>query len=100
MAIDLLMKALADPIRREILQLLKQKPLAATEIANAFSISFPAISRHLSILKEANLVRDERKGKFIYYTLNTSVFEEIFVWLYSLKEKEEKQHEKEMDSSY
>lgn len=100
MAIDRLMKALADPIRRDILQLLKQKSLSATEIAHAFSISFPAISRHLSILKEADLIRDKRKGKFIYYTLNTSVFEEIFVWLYSLKEKEEKQDEKEMDSSY
>ena len=79
------LQALADPTRREILNLLKQSRLSAGEISNHFSISGAAISRHLSVLKDADLIRDEREGKFIYYELNTTVLEEIFLWISELK---------------
>ena len=77
--------ALADPTRREILNLLKQSRLSAGEISNHFSISGAAISRHLSVLKDADLIRDEREGKFIYYELNATVLKEILLWLSELK---------------
>jgi len=80
------MKALSDPTRREILSLLKIGSLSAGEIGEHFDMSLPAVSRHLSVLKEADLIRDTRKGKFIYYELNTSVIEEVMVWLSGLKE--------------
>ena len=73
--------ALADPTRREILNLLKHSRLSAGEISNHFSISGAAISRHLSVLKEADLIRDKREGKFIYYELNAIVLEEILLWI-------------------
>ena len=79
------MKALSDPVRREILAMLKRERLSAGQICEKFEITDAAISRHLSVLKEADLVRDEREGKFIYYTLNTSVLEEILLWVSSLK---------------
>ncbi len=79
------LKALSDPTRREILNLLKEKTLSAGEISEKFDISFAAISRHLSVLKEADLIRDERDGKFIYYTINASVLEEILLWIKDLK---------------
>ena len=79
------LKALADPTRREILSLLKTGPLTAGEIAEHFPVSGAAVSRHLSVLKEADLVRDQREGKFIYYALNASVLEEILLWLTALK---------------
>ena len=77
------LRALADPTRREILNLLKHSRLSAGEICNHFSDA--AISRHLSVLKEADLIRDEREGKFIYYELNASVLEEIILWISELK---------------
>lgn len=80
-----ILQALADPTRREILNLLKKSRLSAGEIGENFSISGAAISRHLSVLKNADLIRDEREGKFIYYELNTSVLEEIVIWLSELK---------------
>ena len=67
------LQALADPTRREILNLLKQSRMSAGEISNHFSISGAAVSRHLSVLKEADLIRDEREGKYIYYELNATV---------------------------
>lgn len=79
------MHALGDPVRREILTLLKEKRLAAGEIAAHFPISAAAVSKHLSILKEADLIRDTREGKYIYYELNASVLEEILLWLSDLK---------------
>ena len=79
------LKALADPIRREILNLLKLKTLSAGEIAEHFPVTGASISRHLSVLKDANLIRDTRDGKFIYYELNTSVLEEIMLWITDLK---------------
>lgn len=79
------LQALADPTRREILNLLKQSRMSAGEISNHFSISGAAVSRHLSVLKEADLIRDEREGKYIYYELNTTVLEEILLWISELK---------------
>ena len=75
------MKALADPIRREILNLLKQGRLSAGEIGAHFPVTAASISRHLSVLKEADLIRDQREGKFIYYELNMSVIDEIIRWM-------------------
>lgn len=85
MAVHETLKALDDPIRREILGLLKKGRLSAGEIAEQFEITGAAISRHLSILKDADLVRDTREGKYIYYELNTSVLEEVLVWIADLK---------------
>ena len=85
MGIPRTMKALADPPRREILNLLKSGRLAAGEITDRFPVSAAAISRHLSVLKEADLIRDTREGKYIYYDLNTSVLEELTLWLAELK---------------
>lgn len=79
------LQALADPTRREILNLLKQSRMSAGEIGNHFSISGAAVSRHLSVLKEADLIRDEREGKYIYYELNATVLEEILLWISELK---------------
>lgn len=79
------LRALADPTRREILNLLKKSRLSAGEISDHFSISGAAVSRHLSVLKEADLIRDEREGKFIYYELNATVLEEIILWISELQ---------------
>ena len=78
-------KALSDPIRREILELLRSGRLSAGEIADHFPVSGAAVSKHLSVLKEADLIRDAREGKYIYYELNTSVLEEVMLWLQKLK---------------
>ena len=85
MGVQQTLKALDDPIRREILGLLKKGRLSAGEISDQFDITGAAISRHLSVLKDADLVRDTREGKFIYYELNTSVLEEVLVWIADLK---------------
>ncbi len=79
------MKALSDPIRREILNLLKSGRMSAGEIASHFPVTDASISRHLSLLKDADLIRDTREGKFIYYDLNASVLEEILLWVKDLK---------------
>ena len=79
-------KALADPTRREILQLLKHGKKTAGEIGSAFGVTAATISHHLSILKEADLVTDEKAGKYIYYEINTSVLDDILVWATDLKE--------------
>ena len=78
-------KALSDPIRREILEMLKGGRMAAGEISEKFPVSGAAISKHLSVLREADLIRDTREGKFIYYELNTSVLEEVMLWISGLK---------------
>jgi DNA-binding transcriptional ArsR family regulator len=85
MGIQNTMKALSDPIRREILDLLKSGRLSAGDIADKFPVSGAAVSKHLSVLKEAELIRDTREGKFIFYELSTSVLEEIMLWLTDLK---------------
>ena len=85
MGIQNTMKALSDPIRREILEILKAGRLSAGDIGEKFPVSGAAVSKHLSVLKEADLIRDTREGKFIYYELNTSVLEEVMLWLVGLK---------------
>lgn len=85
MSMQKTMKALADPTRREILNLLKAGRRSAGEIAEQFSISGAAVSRHLSVLKEADLIRDSREGKYIFYELNASVLEEVLLWITGLK---------------
>ena len=85
MSLQRTLKALSDPIRREILNLLKSGPMAAGDIAAKFDVTGAAVSRHLSVLKEAELIRDKREGKFIYYELNASVLEEIMLWITELK---------------
>ena len=85
MSLQNTLRALADPIRREILNLLKAGRLSAGEITVHFDVTAASISRHLSVLKEADLIRDQRQGKFIYYELNASVLEEIMLWLTDLK---------------
>lgn len=79
------LKALADPIRREILKLLKDGKLSAGEIAEHFDVTSASISRHLSVLKDADLIYDNRNGKFIFYELNTSVLEDVLLWITELK---------------
>lgn len=88
MAMQDTLRALADPTRREILTFLRAGPLTAGQISERFPVSAAAISRHLSVLKEADLVRDQREGKYIYYELNASVLEEILLWLTTLKGEE------------
>ena len=88
MGIQNTLKALSDPNRREILEILKTGRLSAGEIAEKFPVSGAAVSKHLSVLKEADLIRDAREGKFIYYELNTSVLEEVMLWLVDLKGEE------------
>lgn len=78
-------KALSDPVRREILQLLKGGRLSAGEIAGNFDMTGATISYHLSILRKAELVRESKEKNFVYYELNTSVVEEIMLWLSDLK---------------
>ena len=85
MSLQNTLKALSDPIRREILNLLKSGRLSAGEICDHFPVTGASISRHLSVLKEADLIRDTREGKFIYYDLNASVLEEILLWVKGLK---------------
>lgn len=81
------MKALADPTRREILNMLKPGAMAATQIAEHFDMSGAAVSKHLAILREAELVRTRREGKYIYYELTASVLEEVMLWIQDLKEE-------------
>ena len=81
-------KALSDPTRREILNLLKRADLSAGEIADRFDITAATISHHLSVLKQADLILDRREGKYIYYQLNLSVFEELLSWLKDFTHKE------------
>ena len=85
MGLQKTLKALADPTRREILNLLKEGKKSAGEISDHFEITAAAVSRHLSVLKDADLIQDSREGKFIFYQLNTSVLEEIMLWITDLK---------------
>ena len=86
MGLQQTLKALADPIRREILNMLKNGKMSAGEIAAHFPVTDASVSRHLSVLKDADLIRDNREGKFIFYELNTSVLEEVMLWITDLKE--------------
>ncbi len=80
-------KALNDPTRREILSLLQEKDMTAGEIVDRFNISFPSISHHLDILKQAKLVISEKEGQYVYYSLNTTVVDEILKWFMQFKSK-------------
>jgi ArsR family transcriptional regulator, arsenate/arsenite/antimonite-responsive transcriptional repressor len=82
---NVVFKALNDPIRREILELLKEKDLTAGEIAERFDIGKPTVSHHLDLLRQANLVDSQKDGQFIIYSLNTTVLDEILKWLLDLK---------------
>jgi DNA-binding transcriptional ArsR family regulator len=75
-------KALSDPTRRKILDLLKERDMTAGEIAQHFQISKPSISQHLKLLKHAGLVQDEKQGQFIRYSLNLTVFQELISWAF------------------
>jgi DNA-binding transcriptional ArsR family regulator len=88
MGIQNTLRALSDPIRREILNLLKSGRMSAGDIVNHFEVTGASISRHLAVLKEADLIRDKREGKYIYYELNASVLEEILLWIADLKGEE------------
>jgi len=81
------LKALSDPVRREIIELLKEKRLPAGEIVACFELTGATISHHLSVLKNAGLITEERQGTYIYYELNASVFEEILSWILKIKEQ-------------
>ena len=87
MGLQQTLKALADPTRREILNLLKPGAMAATDIADRFDMSAAAVSKHLGILREAELVRPRREGKYIYYELTASVLEEVMLWISDLREE-------------
>lgn len=81
--LNLPFKALADPTRRKIILLLKDKDLTPGEIAEHFDMTKPSISHHLNVLKQSLLVTDERKGQNIYYSLNTTVFQEVTNWFFN-----------------
>jgi DNA-binding transcriptional ArsR family regulator len=83
--LNAIFKALNDPTRREILDLLKEKDLTAGEIADKFNISKPSISHHLDLLRQAGLVVSAKEGQFIYYSLNTTVMDEMIKWVISLQ---------------
>ncbi|MBQ2827766.1 MAG: winged helix-turn-helix transcriptional regulator [Clostridia bacterium] len=85
MSLQNTLKALADPIRREILNLLKNGSLTAGEIAEHFDVTMASVSRHLSVLKDADLIRDTRNGKHIIYEINTSVLEDVMLFITQLK---------------
>lgn len=84
-----LFKALNDPSRREILELLKEKDMAAGDIADRFQMSKPSISHHLDLLKQAGLVTSLKKGQFIYYSLNMTVLDELMTWLFKFRPENE-----------
>ena len=94
MGIQNTLRALSDPIRREILNLLKGGRRSAGDIVDHFDVTGASISRHLSVLKDADLIRDKREGKFIYYELNASVLEEIMLWIVDLKGEDQHAEEK------
>jgi ArsR family transcriptional regulator len=84
---NIVFKALNDPTRRQILELLQEKDLTAGEIAGKFNISFPSISHHLDLLKQAKLVTSQKEGQYVYYSLNTTVVDEIMKWFLQFKLK-------------
>ena len=92
-------KALSDPVRREILEMLKEKRMSAGEIVSHFDMTGATISYHLSILKKVDLVKETKKKNFIYYELNASVVEEVLLWLSKLMEKESDVTNKKSDET-
>ncbi|WP_438945737.1 autorepressor SdpR family transcription factor [Sediminibacterium sp.] len=84
---NIIFKALNDPTRREILELLKDRDMTAGEIADQFNISKPSISHHLDLLKQAGLVIAHKDGQFIHYSINTTVMDEMLKWMLQFKRK-------------
>ena len=84
-------KALSDPTRRRILELLKKGPMPAGELGKEFDMTGATMSHHLSILKKAGLVQDQKKGTFVYYEINTSVMEDLLSWVVSFTEAKDEQ---------
>lgn len=84
MALSDTLKAISDPVRREILEMIKYEKKSAGEIAEKFNLTNATVSYHLSQLKKANLVRESKEKNFVFYELNASVFEEVLVWICSL----------------
>lgn len=78
------LKAISDPVRRDILNILKEERKSAGEIAEKFNLTGATVSYHLSQLKKADLIVETKYKNFIYYELNASVFEEVLTWIYSL----------------
>ena len=89
-------KALSDPTRRRILELLKKKSMNAGEIADEFNISKPSISHHLAILKSSGLIFDERQGQNIIYSIDMTVFQEMMQWFIGFMDKECAANEEEL----
>jgi ArsR family transcriptional regulator, arsenate/arsenite/antimonite-responsive transcriptional repressor len=87
---NIIFKALNDATRREILEMLKDRELSAGEIAERFNMSWPSVSHHLDLLKQAGLVQSEKDGQFVYYTLNTTVVDEILKWVLQFKTSKKK----------
>ncbi len=84
MAMSQTLKAIADPVRRQILELLREKSYSAGDIASRFDLSQATVSYHLKLLKKADLIRERKEKNYIYYELNATVFEEVLTWIYSL----------------
>lgn len=84
---NILLKALSDPTRREILRMLRRKDLTAGQIADAFDMTKPSISHHLDMLKKANLVVSVKEGQYITYSLNTTELDELIQWIYKITNK-------------
>ena len=82
------LKAISDPVRRNILEMLKEEKKSAGELASEFNLSGATVSYHLTQLKKAGLILESRYKNFIYYELNASVFEEVLVWIYGLGGKD------------
>ncbi|MCW3103511.1 MAG: sdpR 5 [Bacteroidetes bacterium] len=91
---NLLFKALGDPTRRQIIELLRKRDMTAGEIADYFSISKPSISHHLDLLRQANVVMSIKEGQFVTYSLNTTVFDEMVKWVMDMSDKKEKKSKK------
>lgn len=85
-----LFKALGDPTRRQIIELLRKKDMTAGEIADQFNMSKPSISHHLDLLKQADVVQSVKQGQFITYSLNTTVFDDMVKWIMDVSDKKTK----------
>jgi DNA-binding transcriptional ArsR family regulator len=89
-SLNLIFKALSDSTRRQILRMLQKEDLSAGDIALQFDMSKPSISHHLNVLKQAGLVQDIRQGQNIYYSINSTVFQEVLGWFFELMNHDEK----------
>jgi ArsR family transcriptional regulator, arsenate/arsenite/antimonite-responsive transcriptional repressor len=86
-------KALSDPTRREILKMLREKDLCAGDIWEAFQMSKPSITHHLNILTQSTLILREKRGQNVFYSLNTTVFQEAVQWFFEISKKRGEENE-------